>query len=729
MAQIISIFSTKGGVGRTFIATNLAVSLARKFKGKKVLLLDMDLDLPGDMARLLNLKPTKALSNFFLKVQKENYSPAELKEYILHHPASGIDFSPFILHPLEMRGVHLDDKFLSTVLNDLRREYDFIITDIGRTITKLLISFLERTNLILVVVNPDMLSVSQTKEALEVLQALYFPLNMIKVILNRAESLGGVAWREVKAVLPCDIIARIPSEGRIIGSALNRQIPVVLDSPRCRASIALNTLAEDLITHYEFFIPQQELEAIFASQPLTKEKILLQEAAATLESLSLESRPTVEKNITPEEKIDELKQRIHKRLIQELDLRRIDRVGGDLVKLEGLRERTIKTVSNALAEEAGSLISSREERERIIKEITDEALGLGPLEDLIKDQEITDILVNNKNQIYVEKRGKLQRSDKRFVSNEQVRQIIERIVAPLGRRIDESMPMVDARLGDGSRVNAIISPLSLTGPTLTIRKFAIERLKIFDLEKLNTLNSLMSEFIKACVLLRKNIIVSGGTGSGKTTVLNVLSEFVPDGERIITIEDAAELKLKHEHWIRLESRPPNIEGKGAITVRDLFRNSLRMRPDRIIIGECRGPESLDMLQAMNTGHDGSMTTIHANSTQDVLARLDSLILMSGIEIPLRAIREMIASAIDIIVHTARLSDGSRKVTQITEITGMLDEVHIGLRDIFVFSQSGVDNQGRIIGEFHSTGALPTFLEDIRKRGIVLSEETFKKSDA
>jgi pilus assembly protein CpaF len=235
----------------------------------------------------------------------------------------------------------------------------------------------------------------------------------------------------------------------------------------------------------------------------------------------------------------------------------------------------------------------------------------------------------------------------------------------------------------------------------------------------------MSDFLKACVLSRKNIIVSGGTGSGKTTVLNVLSEFIPDGERIITIEDAAELKLHHQHWIRLESRPPNIEGKGAITVRELFRNSLRMRPDRIIIGECRGPESLDMLQAMNTGHDGSMTTIHANSTQDVLTRMDSLILMSGIEIPLRAIREMIAAAIDVVVHTARLSDGSRKILQITEVTGMLDEVHIGLKDIFVFRQAGVDEEGKIKGEFTPTGIVPTFFEDIQKRGIPLSKEIFK----
>ncbi|MBU4418833.1 MAG: Flp pilus assembly complex ATPase component TadA [Candidatus Omnitrophica bacterium] len=501
--------------------------------------------------------------------------------------------------------------------------------------------------------------------------------------------------------MPCDIISRIPSEGKAVGSALNRGIPVVLDSPRSRVSIVLNKLAEDLLTHPDFFISHKKLEA---AVPITeKKREFLEEDTSSLESLSLGGRKPTERKLTGEEKIDDLKQRVHKRVIQELDLRRLDHVAGDMAKIAELRRKTMKAINTALMDEAGALISSRQDRERLIKEISDEILGLGPLEDLISDPEITDILVNNKSQIYIEKHGKLELVPKRFVSNEQVRQIIERIIAPLGRRVDESVPMVDGRLSDGSRVNAIIPPLSLTGPTLTIRKFSQERLKVNDLERLGALNKIMGEFLKACVLARKNIIVSGGTGSGKTTVLNVLSEFVPEGERVITIEDAAELKLDHQHWIRLESRPPNIEGKGAIFVRDLFRNSLRMRPDRIIIGECRGEETMDMLQAMNTGHDGSMTTIHANSTQDVLARLDSLILMSGIEIPLRAIREMIASSIDMIVHTARFSDGSRKITQITEITGMVDEMHIGLNDLFVFKQSGIDSQGKIQGEFKTTG--------------------------
>ena len=409
-----------------------------------------------------------------------------------------------------------------------------------------------------------------------------------------------------------------------------------------------------------------------------------------------------------------------------MNIKRLDlKVFSDHKKTKELRDKAELTVSNLLVEEAGSFIPSQEVRKKLIKEILDEALGLGALEDLLADPDITDIMVNNKNEIYVERFGKIEMSSKKFISNDQVRTIIERIIAPIGRRIDESVPMVDARLADGSRVNAIISPLSLTGPTLTIRKFRKDRYKAGDLVNFGALTNEMSDFIKACVYCRKNMIVSGGTGSGKTTVLNALSEYIPSDERIVTLEDAAELKLHQQHWVRLESRPPNIEGKGAVTIRDLFRNTLRMRPDRIIVGECRGTESLDMLQAMNTGHDGSMTTIHANSTFDVLSRLDSMILMSGIELPVRVIREMIASAVDIIIHTARLSDGSRKVLAISEITGMKDDLHINLNDIFVFKQTGVDAKGKVLGYFTATGYLPSFIAEIRIRGVEIADDIFK----
>jgi Flp pilus assembly CpaF family ATPase len=536
-----------------------------------------------------------------------------------------------------------------------------------------------------------------------------------------------VALSEVRQALLPEIICRIPSDGKAVALALNRRHPLVLDNPRAISARAIASLADTLLGHPEYFVSHQDLEKIIGIHYSHGESAAVpaEEQQPGLSFSSSRESVQVGKRFSREDKIILLKQQIHLRLIQDLDLNRLDIVANDPTKLRELREKIKKSVSNALAEETNSLIPSLKEREAFIKEIMDEAIGLGPLEDLISDQEVTDILVNNKDQIYVERKGKLELTNKRFLSNQQVRQIIERIVAPLGRRIDESVPMVDGRLSDGSRVNAIIPPLSLTGPTLTIRKFAQKRLMVEDLVALGSLNYVMGEFIKGAVGARKNIIVSGGTGSGKTTVLNVLSEFIPDGERIVTIEDAAELKLHHEHWVRLESRPPNIEGKGSIGIRELFRNSLRMRPDRIIIGECRSLETLDMLQAMNTGHDGSMTTLHANSTQDVLSRLDSLILMGGIEIPLRAIREMIASAIDIIVHTARMADGTRKITQVSEITGMLDEMHIGLKDIFMFTQTGISPEGKIVGTYGPTGYVPVAYQDILNRGFKLPEDIFR----
>jgi Flp pilus assembly CpaF family ATPase len=441
------------------------------------------------------------------------------------------------------------------------------------------------------------------------------------------------------------------------------------------------------------------------------------------------AEPLAEAASTEQEEVDEiliLKRRIHKRLLDEMNLKKMDlKIFSEAKKAKELKEKAEMLVANLLAEEAGSFISSSEVRRKLVKEIMDEALGLGPLEDLLADPGITDIMVNNKDEIYIERHGKIELTSKKFISNDQVKTIIERIIAPIGRRIDESVPMVDARLPDGSRINAIIPPLSLTGPSMTIRKFRKERFKVEELIEIRTLSQAMSEFIKAAVISRKNMIVSGGTGSGKTTILNVLSAYIPADERIVTIEDAAELKLHQEHWIRLESRPPNIEGKGSVTIRDLFRNTLRMRPDRIIIGECRGLETLDMLQAMNTGHDGSMTTIHANSTHDVLTRLDSMILMAGVELPIRAIREMIASAVDLIIHTTRLSDGSRKIIQVTELAGMKDELHIDLRDIFIFKQTGIDSQNNVIGNFQATGYIPSFIEDIKVKGISLAPDIFK----
>jgi pilus assembly protein CpaF len=414
-----------------------------------------------------------------------------------------------------------------------------------------------------------------------------------------------------------------------------------------------------------------------------------------------------------------IKRQIHAELLRRLDLKRLAASG---INETDLQEKVRHTVS-AIIHDIRDKIPTHISLPMLAKDIVDEAIGLGPLEDLLADPEVTEIMVNGYDRIYVEREGKIKLTERTFVDNDQVLAIISRIVDRIGRRIDESSPMVDARLKDGSRVNAIIHPLSLKGPTLTIRKFSKTPFTVQDLIRFNTFTPQMAEFFKVCVLLRKNIIISGGTGSGKTTLLNVFSSFLPANERIITIEDAAELRLNQDHVVSLESRPPNIEGKGAIVIRDLVRNALRMRPDRIVVGECRGGEALDMLQAMNTGHDGSLTTVHANSPRDVISRLETMVMMSGMDLPSRAIREQIASAIDLIVHVDRMSDGTRKVVKVTEVTG-IERDTITLQDIFEFKQTGIDPQGKVLGYFTATGVIPSFIDEVETRGLSLPREVF-----
>lgn len=423
-----------------------------------------------------------------------------------------------------------------------------------------------------------------------------------------------------------------------------------------------------------------------------------------------ESRPLVQ----------EIKKHAHVELLKRLNLKRMALSGASE---EELAEKAKKTIHDILSELSVPLPNGVS-REKIERELVHEAIGLGPLEDLIDMEDITEIMVNGPDRVYIERKGVLFCTDTAFADSNQVMAAIERIVSPLGRRIDESSPMVDARLKDGSRVNAIIPPLSLIGPTITIRKFAKTPYQVHDLIKFGTLTEEIAKFLDVCVKIRKNIIISGGTGSGKTTLLNVVSSFLPPRERIVTIEDAAELQLRQEHVVRLEGRPPNIEGKGEITIRDLVRNALRMRPDRIVVGECRGGEALDMLQAMNTGHDGSLTTIHANSPRDALARLETLVLMAGFDLPLRAIREQIASAITMVVHVDRNKDGSRKVTTVSEITKMEGDI-ITMQDIFRFKHEGWSRDGRILGRHIGCGNIPTFMEEIKRSNLDLDISFFK----
>jgi pilus assembly protein CpaF len=414
--------------------------------------------------------------------------------------------------------------------------------------------------------------------------------------------------------------------------------------------------------------------------------------------------------MTPVEFV-ELKSRLHERLVKELDPNQLSGLARDEIE-----RRARPLIGKALEEEGFSL--SPRHRQRIADDILDEVTGYGPIQPLLEDPTINEVMVNGPRQVYVERFGKLEQTDRMFLDNAHVLRVIDRIVAPLGRRIDESSPMVDARLPDGSRVNAIIPPLAIKGPTVTIRKFAKVPYRVEDLINFGTLTDGMAEFLRACVQARLNVMVSGGTGSGKTTTLNVLSSFIPDTERIVTIEDAAELQMQQRHVVTLESRPANLEGTGEVTIRQLVRNSLRMRPDRIIVGECRGGEALDMLQAMNTGHDGSLSTAHTNSPRDTISRLETMTLMAGTELPSRAIREQIASALNLIVHQSRLRDGSRKITHITEVQGMEGDVVV-LQDIFIFQQEGIDGEGTIHGRHRPTGLRPRCMERLIAEGIQL----------
>ena len=433
--------------------------------------------------------------------------------------------------------------------------------------------------------------------------------------------------------------------------------------------------------------------------------------AQTLKRPSLRASAAASSN---ENAFQQLKGRVQQRVIAELDPR-MDLSDPDRVR------RTLEETFLSVLESEG-IVLGRTERHRLFEAIVAGILGYGPIEPLLKDNTVTEIMVNGPKQVWVERNGKLEKTAIEFDDDDHVMRIIDRIVSPLGRRIDESSPMVDARLPDGSRINAVIPPISLVGPCLTIRKFSRDPLTVDDLIRFGTMTPEIAQFLKACVNARLNIVVSGGTGSGKTTLLNVLSSFIPSDERIVTIENAAELQLRQEHVVTLESRPPNIEGKGEVTIRDLVINALRMRPDRIVVGECRGGEALDMLQAMNTGHDGSMTTVHSNSPRDTLHRLETMVLMAGMDLPVRAIREQIASALDLIIHMARLKDGSRKIVAITEVQGMEGDV-IVLQDIFVFEQTGFEN-GKVLGRIRPTGVRPKFVEKFEVANIYLPPQIF-----
>ncbi|MEP7116912.1 MAG: ATPase, T2SS/T4P/T4SS family [Acidobacteriota bacterium] len=685
----VSVCAGAGGTGRTLVATNLAAGLHQQ-RGGRTLLVDAHYPLPGDAALQLGLERTKSLADLTPIVSR--LTPELLGTYLITS-GSGITVLPYVTSYLQHR--LLTPELIRSVLEVARVAYDTVVVDLPTEGTGALQAVLDQTDVTCVVVELSPSGGLRARNTMDLLRALQFPLERVIGCANRVTDERALGSERPAALGGLPIRAVLPEEPRGVREAASRRQPIVLADPRHAISREIDRLCRDLLT------------------------------------TSTRQLAGGERDVDPhdlEGVIRKLKLSLHSRLVDEIDIKKADfDLARDEVRMQELRTR-VEAKILTLLEEEGRQIRDRQLRRRIVKAALDEALGLGPLEDLLNDPTITEIMVNKFDQIYVEKSGKLTLSDARFMNAEQVRGVIERIVAPLGRRIDEKVPMVDARLRDGSRVNAIIPPLALRGPAITIRKFSKKLLGTKELVEYGSLTAQMATLLEAAVKSRQNIVISGGTGSGKTTLLNVLSSFIPTDERIITVEDAAELQLPQAHVVALETRPANIEGEGAITIRDLVRNALRMRPDRVVVGECRGGEALDMLQAMNTGHDGSLTTVHANTPRDALSRLETLALMSGLELPARAIRDQIASAIQIIVQQSRLQDGSRRITHITALTGQEDGVFT-TADIFVFQQLGLAPDGKVQGRFVPTGFVPPFVEGLARRGIKVPREIFLPQSA
>ncbi len=691
--------SAKGGVGKSVFAANLAVALMRETRGR-VVLVDLDLGCCGDACLALGLAhPRRALTD--LAPLLDSMPPAMLKGYLDTHD-SGIALIR-AYHRLEEVG-QLEGAIITRGLELLARAYEMVVVDMQTGFGPDNQTCLEACDHIFLLLTPDLMAINHTRLGLDKLQELAFSRHLVSLVLNRYQAKGGFSPQVVGTKLGREIAGVVPEDQEAVAASLVQGEPLMLAQPRHPISRSLDELASRLWSSG-----------------------LARAGGGRRRRQDEQSEASPGPELAPAQ-IDSIKLKVHQRLLEEMDLKRMDSEAmADPARLAELKQDTKKVVDRLLDDE-GADIRDRALRMRISSEILNEALGLGPLEELLEDDQVSEIMCLGPHHIYVERRGRLELTELRFLSEKHLRAAIERIVAPLGRHIDELTPMVDARLPDGSRVNAVIAPLALDGALLTIRKARRKPLTMEDLIAFGSLNRPIAELMECCVKAHLNILVSGGTGSGKTTLLNLLSSFIPEEERIITIEDSAELMLNQRHVCRLESRPPSLEGSGEITIRDLVRNALRMRPDRIVVGEVRGAEALDMLQAMNTGHDGSMTTLHANSPADAIRRLETLVMFAGLDLPSRAIREQVASAVHMIIQQSRLPDGSRRIMNITEVTG-LDEQGVTLQDIFTFQQTGVDQGGRIQGVFVASGFIPSFMTTLEERGYPVPREIFMESYA
>lgn len=711
---LIAVLGGKGGVGKSVFSTNLALSFLLDTK-RPVLLLDADPDTCGDDGMILGIKPQRTV--FDVSKFSGRVTQSMLKEFLSAH-ASGLSLIPMVNKISDYESVNPAD--IKRVLDSALSYFPFTVADCGSRLTEQNLAILEHATIIMIVTSPDILVLKSTKRLVDELNGLLFPPEVLKVIINKYETGGPISPQIIQSNLNTPILGAVQYDPETSSNSINKGKPLILLSPKSLISKNIYQIARVLQE-------RGTLDSLYGVNKTKKTEQASQKeigGASGAELAFSEGLSVKERRAGKVSEITKLKRKIHKALIDNMDLKKMDlETKDDPNKLTILYEKTKRAVISLLEREDLSFLKSREDRAGLIKSILDEALSLGPLEDLLEDETVSEIMVNGPDVIYIEKNGHIILSPYTFTSSQQLMGVIERILAPIGRRIDEKSPYVDARLTDGSRVHAIIPPLAIDGPTLTIRKFKKEKLGMKDLIKYGSLTEDIAEFLKAVIESRLNVIISGGTGSGKTTLLNILSSMIPENERIITVEDSAELKLQQDHTVRLESRPPNIEGEGEVSIRDLVKCTLRMRPDRIIVGECRSGEALDMLQAMNTGHDGSLTTIHSNSPTDSMRRLETLVMMAGMELPAKAIREQIASAINIIIQQTRLSDGSRKVTYVTEVAGLRGDEVI-LNDIFLFKQSGLDANGKVVGKFVATGYIPRFIESLEARGISIPKGLF-----
>jgi len=721
--RVITFSGPKEGVGKTSVAMNLALAWAN-YQKRNVLIIPLDPMCRQEHALLLGLNPP-SMVEIVSALGRESVGAlgALLKGKI---PISqwGVGVLPISKRRSEVAKMSPD--ILLPLLSRLSQTFDIFI-DVDPYFPMQVFAF-DISDLVFWVTSSNVPALNATAATFREMNELHFPMNRFEIVDNLYDMPGALAPKEIEKFfkqMGKDVLAYMPWEDAMPGCANQNKI-LIAEQPNSNWVRQLRVLLGKLTEVVP--VEKQWTSGVSSSELAQGSGMLWKASESSL--AAAQSRPTASGPATAPGSLptdvpafwDELKIKIHRNVVNALETERV-KITDDPALNQETRKR-VDLIINGLLQKETVMVLSREQRVKFINELLDEILGLGPLEELMRDPAVTEIMVNAPDKVYIERAGKLTLTKYKFRNDEQIVQVMKRIVAPLGRRIDESVPLVDARLKDGSRVNAVIAPLAVSGPTLTIRRFSSKPLSDKMLVEKGSISQDCVDFLKACVKLRKDIIISGGTGTGKTTFLNMLSSYIPEDERIVTVEDVAELRLEQDHWVRLESRPPNVEGKGEVTIRDLVKNCLRMRPDRIVVGEVRGSEALDMLQAMNTGHEGSLATIHANTPRDGLTRLEAMCLMAGADLPIWALREMIASAVHMVVQLTRFSDGTRKITSVTEITGR-EENQISIHELFKFKQTRIDlSTGKVHGEFSATGDPPKFYADFATRGINVPLEIF-----